>query len=225
MPLCPHEWRGGRPRPARSPLGARPGAGAPARTLAAADLLNTWAVFLPRPRELRRKCCGSCWSSARRPSRGSGPVPRGALGCWERGKDVPAAEPSALNAQRNPQGWAFEHSRPTLRRKNATPDINEKTTQGQTEVQRSSVGGAGKLGGFAGRQDGSRDQGCVPLPMPLPTQPPALRFAGRGAASAIACTHSPPPFPPAPAPGARLRAFCAALGPWGGLGQLGAKLS
>eukprot|EP01045_Picozoa_sp_COSAG04_P045785 COSAG04_NODE_16237_length_505_cov_2.197044_2_plen_60_part_01 len=31
------------------------------------------------------------------------------------GKDVPAAEPSALNAQRNPQGWAFEHSRPTLR--------------------------------------------------------------------------------------------------------------
>eukprot|EP01045_Picozoa_sp_COSAG04_P044331 COSAG04_NODE_14985_length_547_cov_4.078125_1_plen_63_part_10 len=46
---------------------------------------------------------------------GSGPVPRGALGCWEGGKDVPAAEPSALNAQRNPQGWAFEHSRPTLR--------------------------------------------------------------------------------------------------------------
>ena len=99
-----------------------------------------------------------------------------------------------------PSNTADLHRDRASAEKTQSRELNEKTTQGQTEVQRSSVGGAGKLGGFAGRQDGSRDQGCVPLPMPLPTQPPALRFAGRGAASAVACTHSPPPFPPAPAP-------------------------
>ena len=123
-------------------------------------------------------------------------------------KEAGGRASSALNAQRNRRGGPSKHTADQPRQIGFQSSIMNPSRLGNAAQQRDQDArrpGALEAGrGFAGRQDGSRDQGCVPLPCHCqPHHPHSVCGAGGGRVPSRARRRHHP-SPPAPALGARL---------------------